>query len=72
MSYQRANGHTVSRLTVHIVWATKDRVHMHIEYRPSQPISELVRRLARFLNWESDTGAGISGRSVLGVGVWEI
>lgn len=81
MSYQRTNGPTVSRLSVHIVWATKyrypvlkgdikvrcrtlliqiceaedvrilkgvvakDHVHMHIEYRPSQSISELVRRL---------------------------
>ncbi|MEM6841072.1 MAG: IS200/IS605 family transposase [Bacteroidota bacterium] len=81
MSYQRINGHTVSRLTVHIVWATKyrypvlkgdikvrcrtlliqiceaedvrilkgvvakDYVHMHVEYRPSQSISDLVRRL---------------------------
>ena len=25
MSYQRSNGHTVSRLTAHIVWATKYR-----------------------------------------------
>jgi putative transposase len=25
MNYQRSNGHTVSRLTVHIVWATKYR-----------------------------------------------
>jgi len=81
MSYQRTNGHTVSKLTVHIVWATKyrypvlkgdikvrcrslliqiweaedvqilkgvvakDHVHMHIEYRPSQSISDLVKRL---------------------------
>jgi putative transposase len=78
---QRTNGHTVSRLTAHIVWSTKyrysvlvgdiklrcrsiliqvcdsedvrilkgvvskDHVHMHIEYRPSQSVSELVRRL---------------------------
>jgi putative transposase len=75
MYYQRTNGHTVSRLTVHIVWSTKyryavlegdikqrcravliqvceaegvqilkgvvskDHIHMHIEYRPSQDIS---------------------------------
>ena len=81
MSYQRSSGHTVSRLTVHIVRSTKyryavlqgdikvrcrslliqiceaedvsilkgvvskDHVHMHVEYRPSQSISELVRRL---------------------------
>ena len=81
MSYQRSSGHTVSRLTVHIVWSTKyryavlqgdikircrslliqiceaedvvilkgvvskDHVHMHVGYRPSQSISELVRRL---------------------------
>ena len=81
MSKQRANGHTVSRLTVHIVWSTKyryavlhgdiqkscrklliqicdaedivilkgvvskDHVHMHIEYRPSQDISTIVKKL---------------------------
>lgn len=80
-SDQRRNAHTVSKLTVHIVWSTKyrykilegdikircrsiliqiceaedvqilkgvvskDHVHMHIEYSPSQSISELVRRL---------------------------
>jgi putative transposase len=78
---QRSNGHTVSRLTVHIVWSTKYRysvlegdvkvrcgelliqiceseeveilkgvvsnnhIHMHISYRPSQSISEFVKRL---------------------------
>ena len=77
----RYGGHTVSRLTVHLVWVTKyrykvlagdiqkrcrelliqvcdtedvrilsgvvseDHVHMHIEYRPSLSISELVKRL---------------------------
>ena len=77
----RRNAHTVSRLTVHLVWSTKyrykvlegdlklrcrsiliqiceaedvrilkgvvstDHVHMHVEYRPSQSISNLVRRL---------------------------
>ncbi|MEE9364422.1 MAG: IS200/IS605 family transposase [Cellulophaga sp.] len=77
MAEQRVNGHTVSRLTVHIVWSTKyhycilegdiqkscrkiliqicdsegvnvlkgviskDYVHMHLEYRPSQDISNL-------------------------------
>ena len=81
MSDQRTNGHTVSRLTVHIVWGTKYRysvlegdiqqrcrsilvqvcdaedvvilkgvvskehVHMHLEYRPSQSVSELVKKL---------------------------
>lgn len=81
MGDQRVNGHTVSRLTVHIVWGTKyrfgvltgdiqgrcrsiliqvcdvegvrilkgvvskDHVHMHIEYRPSQSISGLVKKL---------------------------
>ena len=80
-SYQRSNGHTVSRLTVHIVWSSKYRyavlegdvksrcreiliqicesedvdilkgvvsgnhIHMHIGYRPSQSISNLVKRL---------------------------
>ena len=78
---QRSNGHTVSRLTVHIVWSTKyrypvlegdikqrcrriliqvcdaedikilrgvvskDHVHMHINYRPSQSISDIVKKL---------------------------
>ncbi len=81
MSEQRSNGHTVSRLTVHIVWCTKyrysvlkgdikmrcrtlliqicesedvrilkgvvskDHIHMHLEYRPSQSVSSLVKRL---------------------------
>jgi len=81
MSKQRINGHTVSRLTVHIVWSTKyrhsvlegdiqkrcrsilievcdaegvnilkgvvskDDVHIHFEYRPSQSISSLVKKL---------------------------
>jgi putative transposase len=81
MSFQRTNGHTVSRLTAHIVWVTKyrfpvlegdvkircrtlliqicdaedvkilkgvvskDHIHMHIEYRPSQDISTLVKLL---------------------------
>ena len=81
MSEQRTNGHTVSRLSVHIVWVTKyryavlmgdiklrcrsiliqicnaedikilkgvvskDHVHMHIEYRPSQDISSIVKKL---------------------------
>ncbi len=79
MDFQRTNGHTVSRLRVHIVWSTKyrfavltgdiklrcrtlliqvceaegvqilkgvvskDHIHMHIEYRPSQDISTLVK-----------------------------
>jgi len=78
---QRVNGHTVSRLTVHIVWSTKyrysvlqgdiqndcrkiliqifdaeginilkgvvskDHIHMHLEYRPSQNISTIVKKL---------------------------
>ena len=81
MAEQRVNGHTVSRMTVHIVWSTKyryavltgdikkkcrtlliqvcdaegvnilkgvvskDHVHMHIEYRPSQDVSSLVKKL---------------------------
>lgn len=79
MDFQRVNGHTVSRLSVHLVWATKyrdavlrgdikiryrslliqiceaegvqilkrvvskDHVHMHVEYRPSQDVSTLVK-----------------------------
>ena len=82
MGFQRTHGHTVSRLTVHIVWATKyrhpvlsdndikqrcrrlliqvcdaedidilkgvvskDHIHMHIGYRPSQSISHIVKLL---------------------------
>ena len=81
MSEHRSNGHTVSRLSVHIVWCTKyrykvlqgdikmrcrtllrqiceaedvsilkgvvstDHIHMHLEYRPSQSVSGLVKRL---------------------------
>jgi len=81
MDFQRTNGHSVSRLTVHIVWATKYRypvlegdikmrcrtilmqvceaediqilkgvvskvhIHMHIEYRPSQDVSSIVKYL---------------------------
>ena len=92
MGSQRSNGHTVSRLTVHLVWSTKyrydvlngdikqrlrnlliqicesedviilkgvvskDHVHMHLDYRPSQSISELVKqfkgRTSRLLQQE--------------------
>ena len=81
MEGQRSNGHTVSRLTVHIVWSTKyrysvlegdikvrcrtlliqiceaedviilkgvvsaDHVHLHINYRPSHSVSDLVKKL---------------------------
>jgi len=81
MKEQRRQGHTVSRLTAHIVWVTKyrfqvlkgdvqlrcrdivkqicdsedihilsgviskDHVHLHIEYRPSQKIRDIVKRL---------------------------
>jgi putative transposase len=81
MDFQRTNGHSVSKLTAHIVWVTKyryavlegdikqrcrslliqiceaedvqilkgvvskDHIHMHIEYRPSQDISSLVKFL---------------------------
>src|SRR5680860_1668065 len=81
MSEQRSNGHTVSRLTVPIVWCTKysysvlkgdvkmrcrtlliqicesedvrilkgvvskDHIHLHLEYRPSQSVSGFVKRL---------------------------
>ena len=80
MAKQRYGSHTVTRLTVHIVWVTKyryhvlkgdvkarcreliiqiceaedvtilkgavsnDHVHMHIEYPPSQSVSNLVKR----------------------------
>ncbi len=78
---ERTNSHTVSRLTVHLVWSTKyrypvlqrdlkvrwrsiliqvcqsedivilkgvvsaDHVHMHIEYRPSQSLSDIIKKL---------------------------
>ena len=78
---QRSNGHTVSELTVHIVWSTKyrypvlvgdiqkrcreiiiqicetedviilkgvvskDHVHVHLNYRPSQSVSDLVKKM---------------------------
>ena len=78
---QRSNGHSVSEMSVHIVWSTKyrypvlqgdikyrcrtilmqicesedvvilkgvvssDHIHMHINYRPSLSISDLVRKL---------------------------
>lgn len=81
MRDQRVNGHTVSRMTVHLVWSTKYRypvlrgdvqercrsiliqacdveginilkgvvgkvhIHMHIEYRPSQDVSTIVKKL---------------------------
>lgn len=95
MDLQRSNGHTVSRLTAYLVWATKYRyavlqgdikvrcrtlliqiceaedvrifkgvvsanhVHMHVEYRPSQDVSTLVKLLkgpsSRKLQVESRT-----------------
>ena len=81
MADPRRGNHTITRLTVHIVWVTKyryqvlkgeiqkrcreliiqicdaedvrilqgavskDHVYMHIEYRPSQSISDLIKRL---------------------------
>ena len=81
MENQRTSSHTVSRLTAHIVWATKyrykvldgdkkircrtiikqicesedviilkgvvssDHVHIHINYLPSQSLSNLVKKL---------------------------
>ncbi len=81
MRESRRGNHTITRLTVHIVWTTKyryhvlkgdiqkrcreliiqicdsedirilkgavskDHVHMLIEYPPSKPVSEIVRRL---------------------------
>jgi len=81
MVEQRSNGHTVSNLTVHLVWSTKyryevlqgdikfrcrtllmqicdaedveilkgvvssDHVHMHVSYRPSSSVSNLVKKL---------------------------
>ena len=81
MREYRYNGHTVTRLTAHLVWITKyrykvlqgdiqkrcreiliqicdtedvrilngvvskDHVHMHIEYRPSLRLSDLLKRL---------------------------
>ena len=81
MVEQRSNGHTVSQLSVHVVWSTKyrysvllgdiklrcrsiiiqvceaedvqilkgviskDHVHVHLSYRPSLSISNLVKKL---------------------------
>ena len=81
MSKQRSNSHSVSNLTVHLVWSTKYRysvlegdikqrcrsiliqicesedvrilkgvvsknhIHMHVEYRPSLSIRDLVKQL---------------------------
>ena len=81
MSFQRSNSHTVSNLSVHIVWSTKyrypvlvgdiqlrcrsiiiqicdaedvqilkgvvskDHVHLHLSYRPSQSVSDLVKKI---------------------------
>ena len=81
MSKQRSNSHSVSNLTVHLVWSTKYRysvlegdikqrcrtiliqicesedvrilkgvvsknhIHIHVEYRPSLSISDLVKKL---------------------------
>lgn len=81
MGYQGTSGHSVSRLTAHIVWVTKyrcpvlegdiqircrsliiqiceaediqilkgvvskDYIHLHIEYRPSQNLSNIVKLL---------------------------
>ena len=78
---KRINGHTVSELTVHIVWSTKyrypvllgdiqqrcreiiiqiceaedvvilkgvvskDHIHVHLNYRPSQSISDIVKKM---------------------------
>jgi putative transposase len=108
------NGHTISRLTVHLVWSTKyrysvlkgdiqkscrglliqifdaedivilkgvvshDHVHMHIEYRPSQDISTIVKKLKgrtsrkiqeEFPILRNKYWVDIFGRLVLDVGV---
>ena len=113
MKEQRRSGHTVSILTVHIVWVTKyrypvlkgdiqkrcrelvkqicdvedirilkgviskDHVHIHIEYRPSQNISDIVKRLkgrtSRRLQEEyPELGKKYWGRHfwAIGYGVW--
>ena len=111
MDYQRTNGHSVSRLTVHIVWSTKyrysvlegdiklrcrtlliqiceaegvqilmgvvskDHIHMHIEYRPSQDISTLVKlmkgRTSRKLQMEfADLKKRYWGSSFFGYRFW--
>ena len=113
MVEQRSNGHTVSQLSVHIVWSTKyrysvllgdiklrcrsiliqiceaedvqilkgvvskDHVHMHLSYRPSISISNLVKRLkgrsSRKLQQEfSDLNKKYWGRHfwAIGFGCW--
>ncbi len=110
---QRTNGHTISELTVHIVWSTKyrysvlsgdikvrcrsiliqicesedvvilkgvvssDHIHMHISYRPSQNISDLVKkfkgRTSRKLQQEfPELGKKYWGRHfwAIGFGCW--
>jgi putative transposase len=113
MDFQRTNGHSVSRLTAHIVWVTKyrypvlegdikircrtiliqiceaedvqilkgvvskDHIHMHIEYRPSQDISSIVKlmkgRSSRKLQMEfSELKKRYWGRHfwAIGFGCW--
>ena len=110
---QRVGGHTVSRLTVHIVWVTKyryhvlqgdiqkrcrdlirqicdaedvrilkgvvskDHVHIHVEYRPSLSVSDLVKwlkgRTSRRLQEEyKDLSKRYWGRHfwAIGFGAW--
>jgi len=79
MNNVRSNGHSVSTLSVHLVWSTRypvlqddikircrslliqiceaediiilkgvvshDHIHMHINYRPSHSISDIVKKL---------------------------
>lgn len=107
--FQRTNAHTVSRLTVHIVWSTKyrykvlegdikvrcrsiliqicdaedvrilkgvvskDHVHMHVEYRPSQSVSGMKGRSSRKLQQEfSELNKKYWGRHfwAIGFGCW--
>nr|WP_255409455.1 IS200/IS605 family transposase [Aquimarina sp. I32.4] len=85
MPEQRSNGHSVSRLSVHLVWNTKyryhvlkgdiqvrcrsiliqifdaedvqilkgviskDHVHMHLEYRPSQKVIQFTDKFFVYL-----------------------
>src|SRR5680860_987303 len=97
MAEVRSNGHTVSRLSVHVVWSTKyrysvlkgdtqircrtlliqiceaedvsilkgvvskDHVHMHMEYRPSLSVSDLVKKLKGRSSWAIGFGCWSTG-----------
>jgi putative transposase len=77
MSEYRKNSHSISNLSCHIVWATKYRYHIHIEYPPSLSVSVLVKKLkgrsSRLLQQEFPAlSKQYCGRDfwAVGYGVW--